>query len=96
MSRNSLIELSEAERITFEQMRDHHPKPYMRERAAAILKMADGLTGKFIAKVGLLKPREPQTVGDWRHRFLEFGLAGLQVRRGRGRKPRFSPSVPER
>jgi hypothetical protein len=31
--------LEEYERITLEEMRDHHPKAYMRERAAALLKL---------------------------------------------------------
>ncbi len=94
MSRCSAIELSDSERQDLERIRNHSPRPYMRERAAAILKMADGLTAKFIAEFGLLKPHDPDTLGDWRHRFLEEGVAGLKIKPGRGRKPAFSPSVP--
>ena len=43
------------------ELRDHAPQAYVREKAAAILKVAEG-------------------------------QAGLLVRRGRGRKPAFSPS----
>lgn len=96
MSHYSRIELSDSERDALEQIRNHHPLPYMRERAAAILKMASGFTAKFIAEFGLLKPHAPDTVGDWRRRFLEEGVAGLKVKPGRGRKPAFSPSVPKR
>jgi len=96
MSHHCRMELSDSERDALEQIRDHHPLPYVRERAAAILKMASGLTAKFVAEFGLLKPHDPDTLGGWRHRFLEEGVAGLKVKPGRGRKPAFSPSVPRR
>lgn len=89
--RNPLLELSESEKRELENIRDHHPKPYMRERAAAILKLADGLSANFIARFGLLKERDPETVGSWRRIFLSEGTAGLSIKPGRGRKPAFSP-----
>ena len=39
--------------------RDHHSKPYVRERAAAILKVAEGQSIRQVALNGLLKRREP-------------------------------------
>lgn len=89
-------QLSDGERKALEDMRDHHPAPHMRERAAAILKLAAGHSALFVAQVGLLKPRKPDTVGEWRQRYLNEGLEGLKIRKGRGRKPAFSPSVPRR
>lgn len=87
--------LSDVERKALEDIRDHHPAPYMRERAAAVLKLAAGYTAKFVAQEGLLKPRKPDTVGEWRQRYLNQGLDGLQIREGRGRKPAFSPPFQE-
>jgi transposase len=73
--------------------RDHHPKAYVRERAAAILKVAAGHSVRWVAQVGGLKPREPEAVSGWIRRFRQDGIAGLLVRPGRGRKPAFSPSA---
>ena len=42
--------------------RDHHPKPYVRERSAAILFMAAGQSPHWVARHGVLKPREPDTL----------------------------------
>lgn len=76
-------------------MRDTHPKPYVRERAAAILKVASGWSARRVALHGLLRPRRPETVGDWIDRYLASGPDALEVASGRGRKtvaaPRRSP-----
>jgi len=74
-------------------LRDHSPKPYLRERAAAILKLANGQTASAIASTGLLHQRYYETVSDWFHRFQSDGAAGLVIKSGRGRKPAFSPST---
>jgi hypothetical protein len=75
------------------QLRDHDPRPYVREKAAAILKVASGQSLRAVARAGLLRPRRRETVGAWVHRYLAEGPAGLRVRRGRGRKPAFFPPV---
>lgn len=67
---------------------------YLRERAAAILKVADGLVAAEVARTGLLRPRDPDTVYRWLDRYATEGIAGLTVRPGRGRKPAFSPCAP--
>jgi transposase len=46
-----------------------------------------------VAERGLLKRHEPETIHRWIRRYLQAGVAGWQVKRGRGRKPKFSPSV---
>ncbi len=56
------IALSPEARTTVEEMRRHHPKPYMRERAAAILQVAAGGVAQHVAAHGLLLPRDPDTV----------------------------------
>jgi transposase len=93
MAKPLVIELTVEQRQELEEKRDKHKKPYVRERAAAILKIADGMSGRSVALFGLLKQRDPDTVYGWFHRYNAEGLAGLQVRSGRGRKPAFSPSA---
>lgn len=85
--------LTADERQTLERLRDTAPKAYLRERAAAILKVADGIPAAWVARDGLLRPRDPDTVYAWLNRYGRDGRAGLTIRPGRGRKPAFSPSV---
>ena len=86
-----ILELTEDARATLEAMRDHSPKPHEREKAAALLKIADGHSANGVARHGLLRPRHPDTLYRWVHRYENEGIAGLKVRAGRGRKPAFSP-----
>lgn len=67
------------------------PKPYLRERASAILKLAHGQTASQIAADGLLRKRYYETVSDWFYRFQNDGIEGLKMKGGTGRKPAFSP-----
>ena len=83
--------LSAEQRAELAQLRDHHPKPYLRERAAALLKLADGWPFQLVAAQGLLRPRDPETVAAWLARYRAEGVAGLTIKPGRGRKPAFSP-----
>jgi transposase len=85
------LNLTPAERDALEKVRDTHPKAYMRERAAAILKIADGMSGLQVSREGLLKPRDPDTIYRWVQRYQEAGIAGLEIRAGRGRKPAYFP-----
>jgi transposase len=96
MPRKLKIVLTEVQRRELERIRDHHERPYVRERAAAILKVAVGHSGRQVALHGLLRVRAEQTVYDWIHRYEAEGTPGLLVQKGRGRKPAFSPSAPER
>ena len=76
-----------------EQIRDHHPKAYMRVKAAGILKVWQGASRRQVAKSGLLKPVRRETVQAWILRYQHAGVDGLLVQPGRGRKPAFSPSA---
>jgi transposase len=86
-----VITLTAEQRRELEALRDQSEKPYLRERAAAILKVAQGMTARQVARQGLLKPRHPDTVYAWIHRWQNQGRAGLVIQAGRGRKPAFSP-----
>lgn len=85
------VKLSEEERHALEALRDKGPKAYLRERAAAILKIAQGLSASEVAERGLLKRRQYQTVCLWVHAYKQGGIAGLSICEGRGRKAAFFP-----
>jgi len=89
------LDLTSEQREELEQIRDRHPKAYMRERAAALLKIAEGRSGRDVALHGLHKRRHPDTIYEWVRRYKAEGVKGLLVRPGRGRKPAFSPSALE-
>ncbi len=57
--------------------RDHDPRPYVRERAAALLKVAEGWSPHAVARKGLLKPRDPDTVYSWLDAYEAQGIEGL-------------------
>lgn len=85
------LELTDVQRTTLEAMRDQHSKPYLREKAAALLKIAAGYSVRWVAKHGLLKARNWKTVAGWLNDYLADGLGSLYIARGRGRKPAYEP-----
>lgn len=85
------LSLDPAQEAALRELRDHHPTPYLRERAAALLQVAAGTSARQVALHGLLRPRGPKTVQTWLRRYQAQGVAGLQVQPGRGRKPAFFP-----
>ena len=87
------LALDPAQEAELEHLRDHHPKPYRRERAAALLQVAAGASARQVALHGLYRPRGPKTGHAWLQRSQAHGAAGLVVQPGRGRKPAFSPAV---
>lgn len=88
------VELTDEQRLELEHVRDHDPRPYMREHAAMIVKVAAGWSGRQTALRGLLRTRWPDTVYRVVARYQAEGIRGLEVKPGRGRKPAFSPSLP--
>lgn len=94
MPRRYVITLEDGQVRELEGLRDHHAKPYIRERAAAILKVHDGASARQVGREGLLRPRRHGTVCGWLHRYQQEGASGLGIRAGRGRKPAFSPHYP--
>jgi len=76
MARRALT-LTEEQRQELLQLRDHDARPYVRERGAALLKIAEGQSPHRVAKSGLLKPRDPDTVYAWLDCYEAQGAAGL-------------------
>ena len=71
------LSLTEEQRQELLRLRDHDPRPYVRERGAAILKIAEGQSPHRVARSGLLKPRDPDTVYAWLGRYQAEGTIGL-------------------
>ncbi len=87
------LELTPGERDELVEARDHHDTPHMREKAAALLKIADGWSARAVALHGWLRTRQPQTVRRWLNTYRQDGFEALAVSDGRGRKPAFSPGL---
>ena len=60
MPRRSL-NLTEQQRAALLRIRDRDPHLYLRQKATALLKVAEGDSPHALAKHGLLKPRKPDT-----------------------------------
>jgi hypothetical protein len=76
MARRTLT-LTEEQRHQLLELRDHDPRPYVRERGAALLKIAEGESPHRVAVLGLLKPRDPDTVYSWLDLYQASGVPGL-------------------
>ena len=77
MPKHRVMELSQAQQAELEHHRDHDSRPYVRERCAAMLKIAGGQSPHYVALQGLLKRRQPDTVYQWLDWYEAEGLAGL-------------------
>lgn len=77
MSQRRTLALTAQQRDEPVYHRDHDPKPYARERAAALLKIADGASPHAVACSGLLRRRDPGTVYAWLGRYQAEGLPAL-------------------
>ena len=77
MYQRRTLALSEDDRAELLYHRDHDPKPSVRERGAALLKIADGQSPHAVAHAGLLRPRDPDTVYAWLAYYQHDGLPGL-------------------
>lgn len=71
------LDLSEKQRRALEHHRDHDPRPYVRERCGALLKIADGQSPHAVARHGLLKPRDPDTVYGWWNWYEHLGIRSV-------------------
>ena len=92
MATHHTLELSESEVQALVELRDTGEPAYLRERATAMLKIHQGVSPHEVARRGLLKKRDPDTVYGWLRRYREQGICGLFHKPGRGRKPAFFPS----
>lgn len=77
MAARRTLELKTKQRQELEEYRDHDPRPYLRERCGALLKIAGGATAHAVARQGLLKPRDPDTLYGWLRMYEAEGVSGL-------------------
>jgi hypothetical protein len=84
------IELSDEERAVLESLARSYTLPYWQvTRAQMVLMAAEGMRNDEIAaRLGCGR----DVVSQWRKRFFEQRLAGLEDRPRRGRPPTFPPS----
>ena len=71
------LRLKTREQRELEHYRDHDARPYVRERCSALLKIAAGEVPHAVARQGVLKPRDPDTLYGWLAVYEEEGVAGL-------------------
>jgi len=71
------VTLTQEQRQQLQHHRDHDPRPDLRERCAAVLKVADGQSPYAVARRGLLRPRDPDTLYHWLAYLAAEGVAGL-------------------
>jgi len=71
------VRLKTREQRELEHYRDHDPRPYVRERCGALLKIAEGAPPQAVARQRVLKPRDPDTLYGWLQVYEEEGVAGL-------------------
>jgi hypothetical protein len=83
------LALTPAQRTELVRTRDRDPRPYLRECAAALLKIGAGWAPYAVARHGLHKRRHPDTVYRWLNQYQQHGVAGL-THRPRGHRG-FSP-----
>ena len=69
MPKPRTITLTTEEKAELIDLRDHADKPYLRERASAILQVAAGRSGRWVALNGLLRQRKADTVYGWLDRY---------------------------
>lgn len=85
------LKLTPTQKEELEDVVTRHPTPYVRERAAALLKVASGLSARKVALERLLIERKPDTVVGWVKDFKTRGMDALTMQPGRGRKPASPP-----
>lgn len=84
MARRRTLTLTEDAKNELMEHRDHHARPQVRERCAALLKIAAGASPHSVAKQGLLKERDPDTVYAWLNLYETAGLDALLTRKQGG------------
>src|SRR5213592_3481202 len=88
MASRRTLALKTREQRELEHYRDHDARPYVRERCGALLKIAQGETPHAVARQGLLKPRDADTLYGWLQVYEEEGVAGLVTHQHGGERRR--------
>ena len=86
MAARRTLELKSKQRQELEEHRDHDPRPYLRERCGALLKIAGGASAHAVARQGLLKPRDPDTLYGWLGLYAAQGVSGLVAHQHGGKR----------
>ena len=89
MAARRILRLKMREQRELEHYRDHDARPYVRERCGAVLKIAGGETPHAVARQGLLKPRDPDTLYGWGASYEAEGVSGLVAHQHGGVRRRF-------
>jgi hypothetical protein len=84
MPRRRTLKLNTEEEEELVEHLDHDPRGYVKERCAAMLKIARGKSPHWVSQHGLLKRRDPDTVYLWLDIYETEGLAGLIARQHGG------------
>ena len=79
MAQRRTVALSQKQEAELIELRDQTKDEYVRERCAALLKIAGGQSAHWVALHGLLKPRDPDTIYRWLDIYEAEGIAGLQA-----------------
>ena len=90
------LRLKTREQRELEHYRDHDARPYVRERCSALLKIAAGKTAHAVARQGVLKPRDPDTLYGWLEIYEDEGVAGLVAHQQGGERRRVLRGVRNR
>ena len=77
MPKRRTLTLTEAQRRSLTDHRDHDSRPYVRERCAALLKIAEGKSPHWVALHGLLQRRDQDALYNWLNIYEVEGLKGL-------------------
>ena len=91
MPKRRYLKLDEVQRAELERVIRRDRRPYMRERAWALMQIADGKSGHWVSQSGLARKREPDTVMAWLNAYQDGGVDALVQKPRRGRK--LSPSA---
>lgn len=89
MGKIRTIELGSTERAGLEQGYRSDHRHAFRQRCQLVLLKSEGRTSE---QVGQLLQLNPVTVNHWLNRYQAEGLAGLETKPGRGRKPVLEPT----
>jgi hypothetical protein len=73
MPQKRTLTLTIAQRAGLEETLRREHRAYLREQAAALLKIADGMSPRAVARQGLLRRRKPDTVRGWLDYYIEYG-----------------------
>ena len=88
IARRRILKLSEEQQQELSELRDKTKVEAVRERCAAILKMANGSSAHQVAQQGLIRQSAPDTVYGWLELYEAAGVVGLQGRQQGGKRRR--------